>query len=308
MMESALHALPRPGAVWRAQLRAVGYGLRREALIAGAVLAVTLIAVVAEVLRGDEVVHFRPQQWLIPGLLGLLLPVAVWKGGERLEGALIWTLPVERGWHALARVLAGWVWLMSAVAVFVLCLLLLTLLSGGGILAEETLWLWPASMQLPTTSVVWLEPGVLQSVEWRPSRVLWMVPFTAATATYLLASALMLGPRRPLRWLAGALLFFFLLAGAADLIGNLAESEWLVFAPSRFISAIWNGRYGIQMLLMARTDLHNIAVMMPTHEMVSARTALPDAGHWAAATLIWSAAGVLALAGATVRLRERRRR
>ena len=304
-MHPALHPVPRPGAVWLAQVRAVGFGLRREALIAGAVLAVTLIAVGAEVLRGDEVIHFRPQQWMIPGLLGLLLPVAVWKGGERLESALIWTLPVERGWHALARVLAGWLWLMGAVAVFVLCLLGLTLLSGGSILAEETLWLLPASLQPPTGRV---DPAMLRLVGWMPSRVLWLVPFTAATATYLLASALMLGPRRPLRWVAGTLLFFFLLAGAADLIGNLADSEWLIFAPSRVVSAVWSGEYGIQMLLMARTDLLNMPVVLTTGEVVRAWRTLPDPGHWAAATLLWTTAGAVALAAAIVRRRETRRR
>lgn len=303
-MQPALHPVPRPGAVWLAQVRSVGFGLRREAMIAAGVAAVAMIAIVAEVLRGDEVIHFRPQQWIIPGLLGLLLPVGVWKGGERLEGGLIWTLPVERGWHALARVLAGWLWLMSAVAVFVLCLLAVTLLSGGSILAEETLWVLPASG--PATGL--LDPAALQTVQWQPSPLLWVVPFTAATATYLLASALTLGPRHPLRWVAGTLLFFFLLAGAADLAGNLVDSEWLIFAPSRFTSAVWNGRYGVQMLLMARTDLINFPVVLTNGEIVRAWRSVPDPGDWAAATLIWTAAGVAALAAAVARHRERRRR
>ena len=58
--------------------------------------------------------------------MGALLPIAVWARDERFGPGFLWTLPVDRRRHALTKVLAGWVWLMGGVALFVLWLLAVT--------------------------------------------------------------------------------------------------------------------------------------------------------------------------------------
>jgi hypothetical protein len=88
-------------------------------------------------------------------------PIVVWRGEERFGASFLWTLPVDRWRHALAKVFAGWVWLMGGVALFVLWSLALTLLSGGNILAEETL---RVLRSLPLSASRTLDPAA-----WRPS-------------------------------------------------------------------------------------------------------------------------------------------
>jgi hypothetical protein len=158
---------------------------------------------------------------------------------------------------------------MGGVALFVLWSLALTLLSGGNIFAEEMLRV------LPT-----IEP-----VRRAPEPLLWLTPFTSATATYLLASALGLGTRRPLRWIAGSVIGFYIV------------SE--VFEP--LLEFVFEGPYGLDALLTARTTL------LKTGDRVTVWRALPDVGQWAMATLLWTGAGLVSLWAAASRHREGRR-
>src|SRR5215207_345592 len=133
--------LPPLRAVLLEQVRATGLALRGAALLAASLLALlTLFAVSQVVTRGaDLTLNAWPTQ--LPGLLGALLPIAVWARDERFGPGFLWTLPVDRRRHALTKVLAGWVWLMGAVALFVLWLLAVTFATGGRALPPETLHL-----------------------------------------------------------------------------------------------------------------------------------------------------------------------
>ena len=233
-----------------------------------------------------------------------MLPAVVFvfskkKCEEPFGRGFLWTLPVERRRHALIKVFAGWVWLMAVVASFVLVLLAFAVISGGNILDEQTLRLLPPHLNPVLAGRI--DPAAVQSVHWTPNPLLWLVPFTGATAAYLLASALALGLRHPLRWIAGTILAFFLING----IGVVLDSEWLASAPWHLRTWLLYGRYGLDVVLVAGIDSLTTRVTLSTGEHVEVWRGLPDPGRSALATLLWFGAGVAALWAAASRHRER---
>lgn len=173
MMQVTLHPLPRGRDAVLEQIRIVGLGLRREALAAAAVFGIVTLAIAVKIAGGGAGIHF--DSWDATSIIALLFPFAVWKREKRFGPAFLWTLPVDRRRLALAKVFAGWVWLMTALTVYILWLLALAL--------------HPSATVLPIS----------------------LVPFTSATAMYLLGSALVLGLRHPLRCLLAAVGVLFLL-------------------------------------------------------------------------------------------------
>lgn len=299
MQPSTRHPVPPMRDVLVEQVRVVGLSLRWLGLAALALLAVSSAVVLTEVLTAGRTIDFSPEQVMVPGPAALLLPVFVWRHEERFGSAFLWTMPVDRRRHALAKVFAGWVWLMAAVAVFVLWLLALSLVTGDRILATETRGFLPVT---PFPEPGTLDRQAIRSIRWAPQPLLWLVPFTAATAGYLLASAVTLGPRHPLRWVIGTVLAFFLLVGLADATG----SRWLLNAPNAFLRPLFIGPYGIDTVFTARTDFLRVGTTLSTGESVIVWRGLPHLGEWALATLLWTAGGVLALWTAASRHRERR--
>jgi len=300
MTPPILHSTPRPRDVLREQLRAVGLALRLPGMAAAALLGVATLLVAIRFAGAGGAADFHPELSMLPGMVGLVLPLGVWMGEERFGGGLLWTLPVDRRRHALARVGAGWVWLMAAVALFVLWLLVLALATGGSVAARETLRVLPAAVRAVPGA---LDPAALRTVRWGPEPLFWLVPFTAATATYLLASAVVLGLRRPLWWVAGILLVLFLVFTA----GDVTHAEGVANAPGRLLEPLYFGPYGFDALLTARTESLHTQATLATGETIGVWRALPDPGQWAAATLLWSGAGLAALWAAVSRHRERRR-
>jgi hypothetical protein len=300
MTSITFHAAPRTRDVLVAQIRAVGLASRGPALVAMAVVAVVTLLITINALKTGEVIAFHPERQMLPGLVGLLLPLAVWRGEERFGASFLWTLPVDRRQHALAKVFAGWVWLMGGVALFVLGSLALTLFSGGNILAEETLRvLRPLSLSASPT----LDPAAVETVRWTPQPLLWLAPFTSATATYLLASALGLATRHPLRWIVGAVIAFAIVSG----VGEAANAVWLGNVLEPLVESLIEGPYGLDALLTARATFLNNDATLSTGDRVEVWRALPDVGQWATATLLWTGAGLMTLWAAASRHREGRR-
>lgn len=297
MNQTVLHATPRWPDVLVAQLHAVRIDLRMSARITFALLAAVSLLVGVEILTGDGIFHFHPEHSTLPGLIGLVLPAAVWRHEDRFGAAFLWTVPVDRAQHALLKVLAGWIWLIGAVALFVLWLLAVTLASGVTPFTEET------RSVLPSFSYgVTFEPSAIQHVRWVPEPLLWLVPFTSATGTYLLASALALGSRYPLRWTAGSIPAVFLVLFVVSDLRNLGPN-----GVDRMLNALVNGPYGLDALLTARTESIQVAAALTTGDRVVVWSGLPNLGEWAIATLLWSGAGLVALAAAAARHREGRR-
>jgi hypothetical protein len=289
MTSTTFHSAPRTRDVLLAQIRVVGLAPRGTALAAMAVVALVTLLITIESLKTGKVTAFHPEHQMLPGIVGLLLPIVVWKGEEPFGASFLWTLPVDRWRHALAKVFAGWVWLIGGVALFVLWSLALTLLSGGNILAEETLRV--------------LNPAAVETVRWTPKPLLWLTPFTSATATYLLASALALAMRQPLRWIVGSVIGLSLVYG----VGEAANAVWLVNLLEPTLESLIEGPYGLDALLTARSTFLNIEATLSTGDRVAAWRALPDVGQWATATLLWTSAGLVSLLAAASRHREGRR-
>lgn len=297
MMHTAVRSAPRLRDVVAEQIRTVGLTLRLPAVVAAALFALATPLVAFAILRHGEVVDFQPEQWILPGMAGLLLPIGVWRRETPFAGGFLWTLPVDRRRHALVRVVAGWVWLMAGVALFVLWLLALALFSGGSILEGEVIRYVPSLAERPGT----IDPASVQAVHREPEPLLWLAPFTGATAAYLLASALALGLRHPLRWIAGTIPAFVLIHG----IGVVVDAEWLAYAPGHLRTWLLYGPYGLDTVLVAGTDALTTDVTLSTGAYVQVWRGHPDSGGWALATLLWLGAGGAALWLALSRHRER---
>ncbi len=297
MIDAALHHTPRPSRVLLAQLRLIAANLSRPALGAAGLVTLGTVFLVIDAAGDDgRRIAFHPEYSVLPGLIGLLFPVGVWLGEDRAGTGFFWTLPVDRRLHALVRVVAGWVWLMGAVALFCAWLLTLTLATGGNVLGEETRLVLP-SFSFSTGA---FDPSAVHRVQQTPTALFWLVPFTAATTAYLFANALALGTRHPSRWMVGAVVAFFLAVAIADAIQATSSLD-------RVLDAVFRGRYGIDTLLTARTESLQVSATLTTGESVVVWRALPRINQWVTATALWLSAGAVLLWLAASRHREHRR-
>jgi hypothetical protein len=285
------------------QVRATGFALRNAAVTATALLTLITIATLLQKVSLGAIIDLYSWPTLLPGLIGALLPIAVWARDERFGPSFLWTLPVDRRRHALTKVLAGWVWLMGGVAVFALWLLALNLLSGSRVLPPYTLQL----LTSPLDATAALDATTLRAVSWAPGPLIWVVPFTAATAAYLLASAFALGSRHPLRWGIGIVLVYLLSALAGDAANARLNVGWVADAPSHLLHLLIESRHGVDALFTARTGTLSTTATLTTGERALVWRAVPDLADWRTATLLWTGAGVIALWAGASRHRERRR-
>jgi hypothetical protein len=189
VIDVPLHATPRWRDVVLEQIRIVGLSLGTAAMILAAVLAVGTVMIVGEIVTGGA--GFDSNETFPTALIAFLYPFAVWRNEKRFGPALLWTFPVERRRLALAKVFAGFVWLMAAVAFFLLWLFALGLFAGA-----------------------------------RPELTVARVPLIATIATYLFGSALVLGLNHPLRWLLGAAGVLALIGRLGDVISHPDNREW----------------------------------------------------------------------------------
>jgi hypothetical protein len=81
------------------------------------------------------------------------------------------------------------------------------------------------------------------------------------------------------------------------------ERQELLFG---MLGSCFPSAYGLDALLTARTGSLKTEATLSTGETVVVWRALPDVGQWAAATLLWTSAGLVALGAAASRHRERR--
>lgn len=202
MTDATHHKGPRWRDVVLQQVAIVGLSLRPAALVLAAVLAAGTVMIGGEILGGGP--GFDSNETFPTALIAFLFPFAVWRSERRFGPAFLWTLPVDRRRLALAKVFAGFVWFMAALAFFVMWLLALGLLAGA--------------------------PAALTIVR---------VPFTATLGMYLFGSALVLGLRHPLRWLFGAAGLLILMGTLGDVLSQPDDSEWqYVPGAEAFFSAV----------------------------------------------------------------------
>jgi hypothetical protein len=254
-MPGGAHPTPRLKHVVAAQIRVVGAALRGPGRVACALVALATVLLVIERLGSGEATAFHPEYHALPGLLGLLLPFSVWRGEERFGAGLLWSLPIDRRRHALARIFAGWVWLMALMALFVVWLLALVVVSGGDVLGEETRRVVPS---FSTERTGQLDSSAVQLVRQSAQPLFWLVPFTAATGVYLFANALALGTRKPLSSIAGLLAAGLLFVSLAE----AANADWLIRGADRLLEWFVYGPYGVDALLTARTESLQVAATL----------------------------------------------
>ena len=295
--------LPHVRTVLLEQVRVTGLALRRPALIAATLVALLTAFGMLQIVSKRMVVSVPAWPTMLPGLVGALLPGTVWARDDHFGPAFLWMLPVDRRRHALIKVLAGWVWLVGGMLLLALWLLALTLATGGRVLPTETLRV----VTPHATAAGALDPAALQTVRWAPGPLIRAVPFTAATAGYVLASALVLGSRHPLRWVIGVLVAYPIASAPCEAAGAGLGVGWLADAPGRLVRLIVSSRYGLDALLTARTESLSAPATLTTGAQVAVWRAVPDLADWRTATLLWTGLGLVALWAAASRHRERRR-
>ena len=296
--------LPRLRDVLLAHFRTIGSTLRLPILIAPAFAVLATVVFALRMRSGDPVVNLHAQPSSFPGIVGALLPIAVWAREERFGPSFLWTLPVDRFRHGLIKVAAGWLWLMAGIAIFLLCQIIVALVSGGQIVPVETLYFH----HTPVSSRVPLDPSVLRTIRWAPGPTILAVPFVSATATYLLGSAVMLGVRYPFRWVAGAVALSAVSNVVGDVVNGPLRTRGMDHPPDRVVALIGESRYGLETLLTLRSwSLDHLAILT-TGERIQVWSGLPPLDDWRIAALLWTGAGLLALLAAASRHRERRRR
>jgi len=290
MKASAIAPTPSIKAVVMEQLRVVGLALRREGLVlcAGLVAFLLIQPFVEDVApEGRPLVVDPADLGYVAVLVALVAPLGVWKGERPFGESQLWTVPVDHARHARLKIAAGWVWLMAVVTFGYLAIVLAVNLSGGMVGMDETRLLI-ADPGLARSGVA----GPLPGEPWSTQPWQWVLPFTAATAVYLAASAFLIGLRRPVMWGVSCWLAFL---G----VGSLAESgrvPWVRTAADTIF-------YLFDLLGSGGSEAARMSVLVDG-EWVRAWARLPTLGSWAAATAMWLGLTGVAVWAASARHRE----
>lgn len=283
----AARALPAPGAVLREQF-AVARLLLHEllVLVAAAMAGSTVLLSYSHVTRGTGADFVLPDMALAPVLAGLLAPLALWRSEGPARRAYFWAVPVDRLRHTLARLFAGWAWLMGATALYLAWGLALALATGSDVsvgvlrtrVLQPELLGGPRLVDLAMASHAWL----------------WLVPFTSTTLAYLAISIPVLATDHPWRWFGG---LAFAIVVAIVFLDAVGMGVPMILHDSAF------GRFGIEAVLMGVSNQPvDPALVPPTAE---GRLDLPDVEAWLLATAGWTLAAVAGVWLAARRLAER---
>lgn len=217
-MPALLAPTPRMGAVFREQVRTVALSLRYEAVAAVAVLsAYSAVYLPSDKGEGDALLWLSPWAFWPIVILGLFVPLSVWRGEPPSGRDYHRAMPVGQAAHALARTAAGLLWLLG-----------LTVGYGA----------WIASLG-------WATGGGIAHLydEWR-----WLAPATAILCTYFLGSAVALVSGRAWAWVTGAALYLVLAISMGDGEGFVGRALGALFAPVF-------GRFGLIGLSTGRVPL-----------------------------------------------------
>ena len=300
MTESTVGRIPVMKAVWIEQLRAVGLAIRREGVLAGLVLALGSLALIAfarvpvlQAIVNEEMGELvfdpgEPPWGLFAVLAALLLPLVVWKGERRFGDTPLWSMPVDHRRHALLKVAAGWIWLMAIVGAALGWVALTVLASGGSLGVSEV-----RLLVLDAAGAIAGTPGALESVNWITPWWEWAFPFTSATAAYLVASTLWLATARPVFWAAGLWVAGTLVFGAGALAldsGDIWDIGWIERA-SEFVA--W----------YIGADSFTRGMPLPTGGR-EVWTLLPTANMWLASSAFWISLGLAGVLLASSRARN----
>ena len=207
MTELNLHPTPRAGEILRENLRVLALTFRRETIVLALVFACLASVMAVSLIRGDMATWFdSSDDEFGVALVSFLFPFAVWRHEKRFGPAFLWTLPVDRRRHAVIKVFAGWVFLTTALVIY-LSIFLFFAFTGGVTFAQKVS----------------------------------VLPFLTSTAMYLLGSALALGLRYPFRWLFGAIAISLILGNLNNALERTVYStDPFLYAVARRLTHAWN--------------------------------------------------------------------
>lgn len=223
-----LHAPPERSTVVKEQIEAVSIAIRKEQWAFLATLALVVLLGIYSVLRGDhpvspgtETLSYAPAATIPMTLVALLIPFGVWRASDRERRAYDWTMPVAQSTHTIIRMLAGWLWLMLAVviylAVLVLFQVIMIALHGGSIIVDVPAWQW-------------------------------LVPFTAVSIAYLLTSTAVIGSAHPWRWIGWTIVGYVIALLVLDVLK--------LHDISNALQQIVNGYYGLSAAIFGDVGRH----------------------------------------------------
>ena len=231
MTTLVLHPVQQPHRIVREQFRAVGLVLRKEGMFFLAFIAIIWTFGIWAALSRNPSRSVPPSlllmgivAWagspssMLMGIVGSILPFAVWSSEDPSRRSYHWSMPIARGPHTLIKMGCGWLWLMIGIALY-------TLFSIG------------------LGSVIDHITGTIGShmsvAAWQ-----WARPFTTASLVYLLISTAVIGTRHPWRWMGG--LF----------IGDIVTfNALLACGLDKAARVLWNvldGSYGLLSTLSGR--------------------------------------------------------
>jgi hypothetical protein len=218
MTSIALHPTPEWQTVAKEQVGTVGLALRKEIWLFFIALAAFAALIIWSAIRGmhgqgsqQGSLAFGPSGVVPMVLLALFIPFSVWRGEDPSRRSYHWTMPVARGPHTLTKVLAGWIWVMAALVVYLLFIFAL------GAVVRQITGRYVASESLPA---------------WE-----WVLAFTSTTIAYLLGSIAVVASDHPWRWLIG-------ICTAYGLAIWLFKSLGLFALVQRLLDVVV-GRYGL---------------------------------------------------------------
>ena len=274
------------------QLRTTALAIHREAALAAAALALTCLVSVTMAIRFNEPLNALPEILLAALPVALLLPWAVWRGDPPFGRAYLWTLPVQRQQAALAKIVAGALWLVLILLVASAALLAMAKATGGSVGLDEVRLVGPFNS----------DPATAARVRWATPAWMWLVPFGAALIFYVASSAALLGLRYPLRWLGGLAVAVILVIVLAL---NMGDRNPLYEGLGRLAETLVGGTFGLDFALTGGVASLSEDVDVRGPGSVDLWRGLPSAGGWAAALALWLGAALLALALALRRHWER---
>lgn len=213
----ALHPVPERGAIVREQIDAVSVAIRKEQyFFIGTLIAFLILGVYGALTHGhgekpgQATMEFGPGAIVPMSLVALLIPFGVWRASDRERRAYDWVMPIAQSTHTIVRMLAGWLWLMLAVVIYIAFVLgieaIIVLVNGGSLTLDVPAWTW-------------------------------LVPFTATTIAYLLTSIAIVGSEHPWRWIGGIIVGYL----AAMLVLDIVHMQDL----NRALQHVVGGYYGL---------------------------------------------------------------
>jgi hypothetical protein len=253
----ALHAVPRWRSVAGEQTRFVGMRSRAFCILLLSVAILMAGGVIWNAMKFREavlnklqttpliVISYSPELSGVAILIAMLYAFVVWQDEDPSRRHYHWMMPMSRQAHAYTRVFAGWLWLLALTAIFIVYFTAL-----GKIVARVA--------EQPPLNLAW----------WA-----YLVPFTAVTIAYLIASALVVGTRRPAIWMAG----MFVVVPSVPM-----GLQWIGFdrAGYKLGKALMMGRYSVVPALTGQVEWYDPV----TH------LTLPSAARWLISAAIWIAA------------------